>query len=87
MNSINDNVNNLFKDISEYSGFLDDIFEHKNIGIFTGRNTGKSYLSSFIILKYLNSLDKNVEIFRLDREIIVDKINFLGCLMLKIVLA
>ena len=54
------NHTNLFQDICTNSGFLNDLFEDNNLGIFTDWMTGKSYLSAYIILKYISGRSPNI---------------------------
>jgi len=63
---------NLFQDICTNSGFLIDIFEDNNLGIFTDRMTGKSYLSAYIILKYISDRfsDIPLTVYSLNHETI-----------------
>jgi len=61
-------TNDLFNDICSNSGFLYNLFEDNNLGIFTGRMTGKTYLSSFILMKYISNLNYSPIIYSLADE-------------------
>jgi len=67
-NAIKEVVDNLFEDICDNSGFLNDLFEEHNLGIFTGRMTGKTYLSSYIIMKHISGLNYSPIIYSLSDE-------------------
>ena len=71
--------NRILDNFCNNSGFLDNIFENSNLGIITGRMTGKSILSSFILLKYINSLNYSPKIYSLSQEhILAQKMDQIG---------